>query len=296
MRLRPRPVSMLCAGSGVSVSGGSWSYCMKTRFQNSRKRSFSPPGRSSRRAERRGRGRGTAREHGPHGPVGPACQKFSERGHSTIRSRGTPTACHASIASSSGPRPSSSSPSKTVTQTSSASKPKPSGDELPRELDGALLEVVADREVAEHLEERQVARGRADVVDVDRAEALLAARQARRRRLLLRRGSTASAGASRRSSAAPTGRTRPARATPRAAAGGRAARRTQERLADLVGGHRHESAQCRWEIASVVAARWRRLRHWPALRRASPAGCARSRRARGRGCSRTAGWASRMRA
>ena len=57
--------------------------------------------------------------------------------------------------------------------------------QLPRELRGALLEVVADREVAEHLEEREVPVGRADVVDVDRAEALLARRQAVVRRRLL---------------------------------------------------------------------------------------------------------------
>ncbi len=78
---------------------------MKTRFQNSRKRSFSPPGRSSAVPQSRPRSRYSSL-HGPHGPVGPACQKFSELGHGTIRSRGTPTPCHSSIASSSGPSPS----------------------------------------------------------------------------------------------------------------------------------------------------------------------------------------------
>src|SRR4029078_9563128 len=58
------------------------------------------------------------------------------------------------------------------------------GRELERELDGALLEVVADREVAEHLEEGEVPRGVADVLDVGRAEALLAARESGVRRLL----------------------------------------------------------------------------------------------------------------
>ncbi len=62
------------------------------------------------------------------GPVGPACQKFSERGHRTIRSRGTPISSQMSIASWSGPRPSSSSPSNTVTQMSSGLNPKPSSD------------------------------------------------------------------------------------------------------------------------------------------------------------------------
>ena len=40
------------------------------------------------------------------------------------------------------------------------------GDQVPGQLDGALLEVVAEGEVAEHLEEGVVARGVADVVEV----------------------------------------------------------------------------------------------------------------------------------
>ena len=40
------------------------------------------------------------------------------------------------------------------------------GDQVPGQLDGAVLEIVAEREVAEHLEERVVARGVADVVEV----------------------------------------------------------------------------------------------------------------------------------
>ena len=138
---------------------GSWSNCMKTRFQYSRKRSFSPPGRSSSvpqvqaavEVELRARAARTGRPGLP--------EVLRARAAATMRSRGTPIATHASIASSSGPRPSSSSPSKTVTQMSSGSKPKPSSGQLPGELDRALLEVVADREVAEHLEERQVPRG-----------------------------------------------------------------------------------------------------------------------------------------
>ena len=64
-------------------------------------------------------------------------------------------------------------------------KAEPLQRQLPGRLDGLLLEVVADREVAEHLEERQVARGVADVVDVRRAKALLHRRQAGVRRPLL---------------------------------------------------------------------------------------------------------------
>ena len=40
------------------------------------------------------------------------------------------------------------------------------GDEVPGQLDRALLEVVAEREVTEHLEERVMARGVADIVEV----------------------------------------------------------------------------------------------------------------------------------
>ncbi len=47
------------------------------------------------------------------------------------------------------------------------------GDQVPAELDGAFLEVVAEGEVAAHLEERAVPGGLADVLDVGRAHALL---------------------------------------------------------------------------------------------------------------------------
>ena len=40
------------------------------------------------------------------------------------------------------------------------------GDQIPGELDRALLEIVAEREIAEHLEEGVVARRVADIVEV----------------------------------------------------------------------------------------------------------------------------------
>ena len=40
------------------------------------------------------------------------------------------------------------------------------GEELPREVDGVFLEVIAEGEVAQHLEERVVASGVADVLQV----------------------------------------------------------------------------------------------------------------------------------
>ncbi len=52
------------------------------------------------------------------------------------------------------------------------------GEQLPGELDGALLEVVAEGEVAAHLEERAVAGGLADLFDVGGAHALLHAGRA----------------------------------------------------------------------------------------------------------------------
>ena len=59
------------------------------------------------------------------------------------------------------------------------------GDELPGVLDGTLLEVVTEGEVAAHLEERAVPRGLADVLDVRGPHALLDADGAVVRRRLL---------------------------------------------------------------------------------------------------------------
>ena len=143
-------------------------------------------GQISRRCRSPGRGRRRAPSTDRTGPVGPACQKFSERGQShdaLARARPAPASAR------SPPRRdrarARSSPSNTVTQMSSSAKPNTSRDSSHADRDRLALEVVAEREVPEHLEERQVACGVADVVDVDRAKDLLAARQARRRRGLL---------------------------------------------------------------------------------------------------------------
>jgi hypothetical protein len=56
--------------------------------------------------------------------------------------------------------------------------------ELQRPVDGLGLEVVAEREVAQHLEEGEVTRGLADILDVRRAEGPLAGGDARRGRSL----------------------------------------------------------------------------------------------------------------
>jgi hypothetical protein len=63
--------------------------------------------------------------------------------------------------------------------------PEHLGHELPRERDGPLLEVVAEAEVPQHLEERVVARRLTDVVNIDGPEALLHRGGPRPRRLVL---------------------------------------------------------------------------------------------------------------
>ena len=81
-----------------------------------------------------------------------------------MRSIGTPTSsCQIASASSSD--------SWTVTQMRSPSNPQPprrrvARDEVPAPRDGRLLEVVAEAEVAEHLEEHEVTLRAADVVEV----------------------------------------------------------------------------------------------------------------------------------
>ena len=195
MRSRPTPVSMFLAGSGVSVPSAARSYCMKTRFQYSRKRSPPPPGRPSgpndgaavevelgARAARAGRAGlpevlGLAEALDPlarHADLHPALDASSSAGH----------ALHAL---------------EDRDPDLLGVEAEDLGRELPAEADRVVLEVVADREVAEHLEEGEVARGVADLVDVGRAEALLAAGHAPRRRVARARGSRTSAAASRRS-------------------------------------------------------------------------------------------------
>ena len=63
-----------------------------------------------------------------------------------------------------------------MTDSRSGSRPSHffDGQELPGPVDRFLLEVIAEREVAEHLEERVVIRRDADVADVAGAQALLA--------------------------------------------------------------------------------------------------------------------------
>ena len=159
MRSRPAPVSIDGLGSGVRVPSGAWLNCMKTRFQNSMNRSpwgsFSGPPSGPNAGPRSM----CSSEHGPHGPVSPICQKLSLSPRRWMRFMGTPT-CSCQICSAS------SSLSWTVIQMRSPSRPNTLGDQLPAPRDGVGLEVVAEAEVAQHLEEDEVALGAADVVEV----------------------------------------------------------------------------------------------------------------------------------
>ena len=178
-------MSMFCFGSGVSVPSACSSYSMKTRFQNSRKRSQRvQPGRhfgSPQPSPRPSRSRSpspdrTARRRRP-----------TRSSPTTAAARSAPAACRSSPQVDRrlvGPEL-----QLRIAGVDAHPHPLPVElqvlvDELGRVLDRAVLEVPAEREVAEHLEERQVARVEPDLVDVGRAEALLAGRRQRRRRLL----------------------------------------------------------------------------------------------------------------
>ena len=77
-----------------------------------------------------------------------------------------PTRFQASIATLSSSSPSVGSPSCTVAHEPLGVELHVLGDELPGEVDRLVLEVVAEREVAEHLEEGAVAVGAADVLEI----------------------------------------------------------------------------------------------------------------------------------
>ena len=154
-----------------------------------------------------------------------------------IRERGTPIASHTAMASSSGPRPSASSPSWTVIQMSSGLKPNPSSERSQAYSAAPCLKYWPIEKLPEHLEEGQVPGRRADVLDVDGAEALLAGGDERVRRLLdaqevglerlHARGREQDRGVVARGHERPAGQAQVAALLEEA----------QEQLADLVGGH-----------------------------------------------------------
>ena len=136
--------------------------------------------------------------------------------------------CQSSIATSSGPSLTGGRRHARSTQTRSQSSRMCSRTNSRRELDRALLEVLPEREVAEHLEERQVVSVEPDLVDVGGAEGLLRRGRAAAPAAAPGRGSTASSAASRPSSAASCGRPRAGRGTRMAHACGPSTRRMRD--------------------------------------------------------------------
>ena len=183
MRSMPMPVSMLGLGSGVSRPASSISYCTNTRFQYSRKRSQSQPGAQSGSSQPSlgaevvvELGAGPARPGGPGGP--PEVVLAAEADDALVREAVRLPQLHGLFVGG-----------HLVVAAEDAHPHLARGRcravrELERPRDRLRLEVVAEREVAEHLEEREVPRRLADVLDVGRAEAALAGRDARRGRRL----------------------------------------------------------------------------------------------------------------
>ena len=159
MRSSPMPVSIEGRGSGTRLPPSCCSYCMNTRFQISMKRSPSasaepggPPGICVAVVVEDFRA-GAARAGVAHRPeivgagdaqdlaVGEACDLLPQlEGVVVVDIDGD--------------------------QQPILRQAEFLGDQRPGKLDRALLEIIAEREVAEHLEEGVVARGIADIVEV----------------------------------------------------------------------------------------------------------------------------------
>ena len=177
---------MFCFGSGVSVPSGWSSYSMKTRFQNSRKRS---------QRVQPGLAVGLAAA-GLLAPVvvdlrvGPARARAADRPEVLRRrQRHDPLGGHADLQPEVDRDLVGAELQLGVAGVHAHPDPvpvelQPVPDELGGEVDRTVLEVLAEREVAEHLEERQVVGVEPDLVDVRRPEALLRGRRQRRGRRL----------------------------------------------------------------------------------------------------------------
>ncbi len=97
-------------------------------------------------------------EQGPHGPSSPMDQKLSFSPSLTIRDGDTPTAFHSSSASSSS--------LKMVTQRRRSSRSSVFAQKFPGKGDRLFLEIVAEGEVAQHLEEGVVPQRLAHIAEV----------------------------------------------------------------------------------------------------------------------------------
>src|ERR671925_595601 len=155
VRSSPRPVSMTGFGSSVSAPSAARSYCMKTRFQNSRNRSHAWLGAQSGRRQ-------------PDDPVARLADPLPGGDRDIVLAE-----AELGIAGEDADPELVEIDREVVAQ------------ELPRDLVGPVLEVLADREVAHHFEEGEVVAVEADLVDVGRAEGLLVRREQRGRRRLL---------------------------------------------------------------------------------------------------------------
>ena len=159
------PVSTDGLGSGRRARSGSCSNCMKTRFQISIQRSQSQAGPwQGRPAAASAQGRSSPwwkwiSLHGPQGPVSPMAQKLSL----------SPEPDDAAVVD---PRDLLPQDARFVVAVVDGVDQalrvdgEVLGQKLVGEGDGVGLEVVAEREVAQHLEEGVVARGAADVLQV----------------------------------------------------------------------------------------------------------------------------------
>ncbi len=159
MRSRPMPVSIDGLGRSMRSPGPRWSYCMNTRFQNSRNRSPSCSGRARRPAlqlvalvEEDLRA-GTARTGVARRPEIVASGDADDLVVGEARHL-LPDAVGVLVVVIDGH------------QQPLGVEAVHLGDQLPRQRDRPLLEVVAEGEVAEHLEEGVMPRRVADVVQV----------------------------------------------------------------------------------------------------------------------------------
>ena len=181
MRSSPAPVSMFCLGSGASVPSA-----LAVELHEHEVPDLDVALLAAVQRAALGPVLGALVEvdlrDGPHGPVSPISQKLSSSPRRWMRSAGTPTASRQMSAASSSSR-------WTRDPEPVAVEPEHLGHQLPGQRDGVGLEVVAEAEVAQHLEEAEVAGRAPDELDVvvlaPDAHALLHRRGPRVRRRLL---------------------------------------------------------------------------------------------------------------
>ena len=171
---------MFLAGSGVRTFSGSWSNCMNTRFP-----STPETARYRRRADRR-----AARTRRHDRSTAPSTDRRDRSGPPT---RSSPSAALDNPLTRDADRQPGLDrllvgPDAELVVAGEhgdpdvlLGEPEALAREIPGEADGLLLEIVTEAEVAQHLEEREVSRGRSDDLDIRRAERLLAGRDPRMR-------------------------------------------------------------------------------------------------------------------